>query len=63
MNVHPQATHGQRFMQLGQPMTPSPFMRFWKTTNDILRSRNLPEMLYGEARDWWKQHQDESWEG
>ena len=31
------------------------FMDFWKTTNEILFSRGLPEMLYGEARDYWKQ--------
>jgi hypothetical protein len=31
----------------------TPFMAFWKSVNDILRSRELPEMFYGEARDWW----------
>ena len=31
----------------------SEFMRFWKTINDVLKSRNLPDMLYGEARDWY----------
>ena len=34
----------------------SEFMRFWKTVNDILKSRNLPEMLYGEAKDWHNEH-------
>ena len=31
------------------------FMRFWSTTNQILRSREQPEMLYSEARSWWNQ--------
>jgi len=31
------------------------FMKWWKTTNDILRSHGLPEMLYGEARCWFAQ--------
>ena len=31
------------------------FMAFWKTVNAILKSHSLPEMLYGEARDWWAQ--------
>lgn len=29
----------------------TPFMKFWKVTNDILKSHGLPQMLYGEARD------------
>lgn len=32
-----------------------PFMAFWKVANDILKSHNLPEMAYGEARDWFRQ--------
>jgi hypothetical protein len=32
------------------------FVQFWKLINDILRSRGLPDMLYGEARDWWNHH-------
>ena len=35
----------------------TPFIRFWNTVNQILRSHDLPEMHYGEARDWWQQHQ------
>ena len=35
------------------------FMQFWKTINGILKSRGLPEMLYGEARGWFDQHQEE----
>lgn len=35
----------------------SPFMRFWKLLNDIMRSREQPELLYGEAKDWWAQHE------
>lgn len=31
----------------------SPFMKFWKISNDILRSRQQHEMLYGEARNYW----------
>jgi hypothetical protein len=34
----------------------SEFMRFWKTVNDVLKSRNLPQMLYGEARDWYHEN-------
>ena len=37
----------------------TPFLKFWKTTNDILRSRGQPDMLFGEARGWWKQHQEQ----
>ena len=33
------------------------FMRFWKTVNDILASYGQPQMLYGQARLWWQQHQ------
>ena len=29
------------------------FLTFWKTLNDVLRARDLPEMLYGEARGWF----------
>jgi hypothetical protein len=32
------------------------FMSFWLLTNRILASHGLPEMLYGEARDWWKDY-------
>lgn len=32
------------------------FMTFWKTLNSVLKSHGLPEMLYGEARDWWKDY-------
>ncbi len=33
----------------------SPFMNFWKLLNDLMRSREQPELLYGEAKDWWAQ--------
>lgn len=36
----------------------SPFQKFWQTVNAILKSRGQPEMLFGEARDWWKEHQE-----
>lgn len=39
----------------------TPFLKFWNTMNQILQSHGLPEMLYGEARDWWQQHV--GWEG
>jgi hypothetical protein len=29
------------------------FMKFWAMTNAILRSHGLPEMQFGEAKDWW----------
>ena len=38
----------------------TPFMRFWKTTNDVLKSRGVPEMFYGEARDTFEQFTGES---
>ena len=38
-----------------QPDKGAAFMRFWKSVNDILKSRNLPDMLYGEARDWYNE--------
>ncbi len=38
-------------------MTTTPFLQFWNTINQVLKSRGLPEMLYGEARDWWRDHQ------
>ena len=31
-------------------------MRFWKTLNALLRSRQLPELDYGEARGWYEQY-------
>lgn len=37
-------------MPVPQPTT---FLTFWKTLNDVLRSRGQPEMLYGEARGWF----------
>lgn len=36
----------------------TPFMRFWEAVNAILRSRGQPEMLYGEARDWYAERMD-----
>jgi hypothetical protein len=36
------------------------FMTFWKTTNEILKARGLPEMLYGEASGFWR---GRKWEG
>ncbi len=35
----------------------SPFMSFWKLLNDLMRSREQPELLYGEAKGWWAEHQ------
>ena len=32
---------------------PADFMRFWNVVNQILRSRNLSDMRYGEARDYF----------
>lgn len=29
------------------------FLVFWKTVNAILIDRGQPEMLYGEARNWF----------
>ena len=37
------------------------FLLFWKSVNDILRSRSLPEMLYGEARDWYNEATTNKW--
>ncbi len=34
----------------------TPFLKFWNTVNEVLKSHGLPEMLYGEARGWWQQH-------
>jgi hypothetical protein len=34
-------------------MAVSNFMSFWKTVNALLAERNQPEMLYGEARNWF----------
>jgi hypothetical protein len=31
------------------------FIEFWAAINAILKSRGLPEMLYGEARDWYRE--------
>jgi len=33
--------------------SPTDFMHFWNIVNQILRSRGLPDMLYGEARDYF----------
>lgn len=35
------------------------FMMFWRTVNEILKGRGLPEMLYGEAHRYWV---DTQWE-
>jgi len=37
-------------------MKKTPFLHWWKTTNDILRSRGLPEMFFGEAWAWYAEH-------
>ncbi len=36
--------------------TDTPFMKFWKTMNALLRSRGLEEMKFGEAHGWWQDH-------
>ena len=38
-------------------MRDTPMMVWWKTVNSILTSRGQPEMLFGEARDWWSDYQ------
>jgi hypothetical protein len=32
------------------------FMRFWAAANAILKSRGLPEMLFGEAKGYWNDY-------
>ncbi len=46
------------------PDRSTPFLHFWKTLNEILKSRDGPEMLYGEAHDWWEQyrHAPKGWD-
>lgn len=39
--------------QQANPKTNTDFMQFWSVINQILRSHDLPEMLYGEARDYF----------
>ena len=34
-------------------MKSTEFMNFWKTMNDLLKSRGLPEMCFGEARGYY----------
>jgi len=29
------------------------FMNWWRSVNDVLRSRGQPDMLYGDARDFF----------
>ena len=33
----------------------TPFMNWWKLTNQILRDHGLPEMRYGEARGYYNE--------
>ena len=39
----------------------SPFMAFWQSMNAVLKSRGLPDMLYGEARGFWEDHEGSGW--
>ncbi len=39
----------------GSAYRDTPFLRFWYGVNLILKDRGLPEMLYGEAKDWWQE--------
>jgi hypothetical protein len=31
------------------------FMMFWKLLDEVLKSRGLAQMNFGEARGWWLQ--------
>ena len=33
------------------------FMKFWKAMNEVLKSRDLPEMTYGEAHRWFDKYE------
>jgi hypothetical protein len=34
----------------------SRFMLWWKSVNNVLASRGYPEMLYGDARDFYEDY-------
>ena len=36
------------------------FLPFWKILNDFAKSNGLPEVLYGEARDWFSEFSSEN---
>jgi hypothetical protein len=40
-------------LQLNTNSDENGFMAFWKILNDFAKSHDLPEVLYGEARDWF----------
>jgi hypothetical protein len=37
-------------------MQNTPFMNFWNTLNQVLRSRGLPDLLYGDAKGYWNDY-------
>jgi hypothetical protein len=32
------------------------FLRFWQIMNKLMKSRDLPELLYGEAKEWYTEY-------
>jgi hypothetical protein len=42
-------------------MTLTPFMKFWKTLNEVMADRGQPEVLFGDAHAYWLQFADKAW--
>jgi hypothetical protein len=38
-------------------VTPTDFLKFWRTVNALLATRGLPELNYGEARGYYNEYQ------